>query len=191
MLIGLTGTFCSGKDEIANHLVKKYGFESIGTGDIVREYIKKLNLPKTRDIQRDMGNKLRAENGSTFLVQSAISRLSGKNKVITGIRDVDEAEFFKNKPDHFFIAVDAPIEMRFERMQARGRGDDPKTLEEFRLKEAQEMGSGKREDRELQNISYCIKIADYKINNIGSLEELYKKIDELMKQIHLKSEKDL
>lgn len=183
MLIGLTGTFCSGKDEIADYLVKKYGFESIGTGDIVREYITNLNLPKTRDIQRDMGNKLRAENGSTFLVQSAISRLSGQNKVITGIRDVDEAEFFKGKQNTYLIAVSAPIKTRFKRMQARGRGDDPKTLDEFRQKEEKEMGSGRREDRKLQNILYCLKIADYTIDNSGSIEDLRSKIDKLMKQI--------
>lgn len=187
MIIGLTGTFASGKDTVADYLVEKYGFDAIGTGDIVREYTKQDNLANTRDSQREISNKLRANNGSEFLVSEAIKRLKGLNKVISGIRDVDEVKFLKNKPNSFLIAVDAPIELRFQRMQARNRGDDPKTLEEFSEKEKKEMGSGLSADRKMQNISYCIKTADFTINNVGSLEELHKKVDGLLNTIRQKS----
>lgn len=179
MIIGITGTLGSGKDTVAEHLVKKYGFTSIGTGDIVREFVKEAGWPNTRDAQRKMANKLRREKGYNFLVKEAINRLTGDKKAITGIRDPIEADYLNSRKDVILIGVDAPIKMRFKRMLSRKRAGDPQTIDELAEKEKKEMfgTSGG------QNISYCMSKANYQLENTGSKNELAKQIDGIMLRI--------
>ncbi|MCL5794755.1 MAG: AAA family ATPase [Patescibacteria group bacterium] len=182
MIIGITGTLGSGKDTIAEHLVKKYGFTSIGTGDIVREFAKAAGWPNTRDAQREMGNKLRREKGRGFLIKAAISRLKSKNKAITGIRQPEEAQYVRDLSDGLLIAVDAPIKMRFERMLKRKRPGDSLTLESLIEREKKEMFG--QLGKNTQNISQCMKEANYHLENDGSIAELNKKVDEILKRVY-------
>jgi len=185
MIIGLTGTFAGGKDTVADYLVEKKGFGAYGTGDVVREYVKKLGWPMTRDKQREMGNKLRMDHGADFIVKEAIKKAKGENKVITGIRQPNEADFLNDGKDMYLMEVSAPLEIRFKRMQSRDREGDPKTVEELKEKENKEM-HGDPNDKNVQNISYCMKVAKYKIDNSGTKEELYKKVDKILEELYAK-----
>ena len=69
MIIGLSGTFASGKDTLAHHLVQKFNFLHISTGDMVRavaesEYgnIERPTLVKT-------ANELREKRGPGVLAE--------------------------------------------------------------------------------------------------------------------------
>jgi dephospho-CoA kinase len=185
MIIGLTGTFASGKDTIADYLVKEKGFDSYQTGDVVREWVKKEGLELTRDNQREMANKLRSQFGASFLVEEAIKKTHKENKAITGIRQPNEAEFFTKTDGAYLIAVDAPIEARFDRIVKRKREGDPITLDELKTKENKEM-TNSGDNPNCQNISYCMKMAKFKIDNSGTFEELYKKVDDVLDQIENK-----
>lgn len=183
MIIGLTGTFASGKDTIADYLVKEKGFEAIGLGDIVREYVKKYNWPNTREAQQKMGNKLRDEHGADFLMREAIKRTKSKNVVIAGVRQPKEADFLKETDGAYLISVDAPIEMRMERIIKRDRPGDPKSLAELKEKEDKEMNA-KFESANCQNISYCIKKADFTVINDGTISELNKKTADILTRLN-------
>ena len=183
MIIGLTGKLGSGKDSVLEYLVKEKGFGAYGTGDVVREYVKALGRPDTRDSQREMANELSSKYGADFLLKETIKRAQGENKVISGIRQPAEADYFNNEDDAYLIAVDAPIKIRFSRMQTRARIGDPETLDELKEKEAQEMG---RAEKNVQNISYCINHADFKLDNSGSKEELYKRVEKVLEEIYAK-----
>ena len=182
MIIGLTGTFASGKDTIADYLVEKKGFEMVGLGDIVREYVKKYSWPNTRESQQKMGNKLRDEHGADFLIKEAIKRTKAENIVIAGVRQPKEADFFKNSKSAYLISVDASVEERFDRITKRQRPGDPQSVQELHEKEEKEMNAGFKSVN-CQNISYCMKMADYEIINDGNFEDLYKKIDDILKKI--------
>lgn len=183
MIIGVTGTLGSGKDSVSEYLVKEKGFGFSSTGDIIREYVHNAGLPSNRDTQRKMAGKLISENGQGFLLKEAIKRAKGENKVISGIRQPDEADYLRGGKDTYLIAVDAPIEIRFARMKDRMRPGDPKSVEELKEKESEEMHGG-ISNKNVQNISYCIKKANFNLDNSGTKEELYKQVEDVLRRIN-------
>ena len=69
-------------------------------------------------------------------------------------------------------------------MQTRARVGDPQTISELKEKENQEMG---RAEKNVQNISYCVKHANFKLDNSGSKEELYKQVEQVLEGIYAKT----
>ena len=95
------------------------------------------------------------------------------------IRSPYEAkELMKNK-NFTLVGIDASIELRFKRLLERNRVGDAKTLEEFKQQEQRE---NLKSDTN-QQLDATFKLSQKIILNDGSLEELHKKIDELIKQI--------
>jgi len=176
MIIGITGTNGSGKDTVAEYLKKK-GFTHYSLSDVIRHELKKHNIEETRDNLIMMGNKMREEYGPSVLAAEVKELMIGNDKfVISSIRNPAEVEELKKMEGFMLIAVDAPIETRFKRVSSRGRFEGAANLEEFRKKEELEMS----DDTNAQQIHNVIKIADLLIINDGTVEELHKKIDEVI-----------
>ena len=178
MIIGLTGSYCSGKDTVANYIVQNYGFIHFSLSDEIRVLMKEQNIEATRENLIKFGTQLREKNGNDVLAQSVSKKFEqDKNYCITSIRHSKEVELFKTIPNFVLINVDAPQQIRFNRMQHRKRHGDPQTLEKFielEQKESQSLGSG-------QQVSLCCKMADIVfVNDINNIKELYKKIDNLL-----------
>jgi dCMP deaminase len=76
--------------------------------------------------------------------------------------------------------VDAPAEIRFERIRSRGREQDPLTLEDFRILEEAERQS---QSEHKQSIEDCQAMADCTIINDGSVEELHRKVTEIVSKV--------
>ncbi len=74
-----------------------------------------------------------------------------------------------------------PQEKRFERLIKRERSSDPKTWQEFLLMD--ERDRGKEELNLGQQVDKCIAQADFKVYNNGSLTELNKTAEEILKKI--------
>ena len=80
----------------------------------------------------ELGNFLREKFGSSFLAVKALEELrEGKTYVVVSIRNPAEAKTLMKRKDFALVSVDAPAEVRFERMKIRHREGDPQTLEEF------------------------------------------------------------
>ena len=176
--LGVVGQPSSGKDTVAEYIREHYGFTHLSTGDIIRKYVQDNNLGElTRPLLRDVGNQLRKEHGSDYLVQLALKD-SHPRLIISGIRSVGEAETLK-KNGGKLINIDVPIEKRYEWATARRRDTDHISFEEFKNQQLAE----ETNDTYAQNVQLVIPMADYTLENFGTLEELYKKIDELMTKI--------
>jgi dCMP deaminase len=78
----------------------------------------------------------------------------------------------KNK-DFFLIAVHANADLRFERIQKRGRQGDVKTLEEFVAVEKKEASSSHSAGQQLDE---TIKMADVIVENNHSLDDFFEQI---------------
>ena len=184
MIIGLTGTKASGKG-ILSEILKEKGFEYSSTSDRVREEaLIRFGNDKylIKDLQ-DIGNDLREKFGAGVLVQKTIEKLklsSKTNWVIDGIRNLGEIAELK-KHNAIIIAVDAPQKQRFERLISRARASDPKNWDGFLDMEKRDSGIG--EENSGQQVSKCMEIADYRIINTGTLEELKTKIEYLLMKL--------
>ena len=181
MIIGLTGSYCSGKDTVADYIVNKYNFGHFSLSDEIRLLMKQANIEPTRENLISFGTNLRQTEGNDVLAKSVIKKFEqGKNYCITSIRHTKEVEKLKTLKDFILINVDAHQAIRFERMQKRKRPGDPETLEKFielEKKEAQSSGSG-------QQVALCCKMADIIfINDTNDINQLYSNIDKLLNKI--------
>ncbi len=185
MLIGLSGTYAAGKGAIAEYLQKK-SFYYYSLSDAIREEALANRVTVTRENLILLGNSLRKNFGASVLAERVAKRLEhDKNYVIDSIRNPAEAEFFRRRGDFFLVFVDADEGMRFRRIIARDRENDPKTIEELRRFEDME-----NSDNEFaQQLSSCRKAADAVVLNESTLEELYAKIDLMLGGLSLKFER--
>jgi dephospho-CoA kinase len=73
LVIGISGTICSGKDVVAS-ILKEQGFQLISLGEVVRSELKEKGMEITRKAQQDMGNSLRQEHGGQILAEKALKK---------------------------------------------------------------------------------------------------------------------
>jgi dephospho-CoA kinase len=94
---------------------------------------------------------------------------------IDGIRSYSEIKMFKKEFDEFYcIAITVDDKLRFERISARGRNDDPKSLKELK----------KRDERELQfGLKKVIQNADFQISNKSSKSDLKEKVKQCVDKL--------
>lgn len=185
-VVGITGTIGSGKDVAKSFFEKKFSCYSSNLSDLIRtELLEKKKIKVDKNLKQNLGNDLRKQYGNHVLAELAWNFLQ-KNReliVIGGIRNPGEIEFLKKKAgkDFVLIAVDAPRELRWEKVQKRNKSTDPKTYEEFVAIDEKDLGTGEPEYG--QQVRKCMSMADYKIENNGSDEEFFKKLDEIAKEI--------
>jgi len=173
-LIGLTGTNGAGKGEAAAFFQKK-GYKYFSLSDLIREELRNKGQSITRDNLIKMGNHLRNKFGPDILAKRVIERVQGK-AIIDSIRNPKEVAHLKKQKSFLLLAIDAPVEIRYNRVIKRGRQESVDSLQEFIAKEAEEM-STKESGQQLQN---CMKMADIVIINDGCLEDFHKKLEEFL-----------
>jgi len=171
-LVGLTGTNGAGKSEVAAYLMKK-GYAYVSLSDEIRDELRRKGEEITRDSLIATGNALRRRYGADVLARRVMEKVKGRT-VIDSIRNAREVAFLRQQKGFVLVAVEAPVELRFERARQRGRAESAGTLEEFVAKEKQEMQGGTSG----QQIRHCLDLADVTIVNDGSLQALHRRIKE-------------
>lgn len=174
MVIGLTGPNAAGKGEAALY-IKSKGFVYHSLSDILRGEAKKSGIEASRENLIRLGNELRRKNGPAFLAIRVIKELGKtENHIVDSIRNPAEIEVLGKTEDFILLGIDAPVEVRFKRILKRNRHGDPKSLEEFIKKEAEENKSSV----ENQQLNNCIAMSEETIINDSTIEEFHKKINE-------------
>ena len=182
MIVGLTGKNASGKWEVANYL-KERGFVYYSLSDVIRDEATKRNLEHSRDNLINLGNELREKFGPDVLAEKINEKIRASHVddfVIDSIRSPFEAKKLMKNNDFILVGIDAPAEVRFKRLLERNRLGDAKTLEEFKEQEQRE---NLKSDTS-QQLDKTFEMAQKVIVNDGSLEELHKKIDDLLKELN-------
>lgn len=182
IIIGLTGPLSGGKGTVAE-ILKEKGFFCTSLSDRIREEIVFRGGEITRENLQDVADGLRQEFGPQILAERSwkiVASQSG-NSVIESIRSIGEVDFLKRKPRFVLIGVTAPRELRYQRMAERTRAGDPLSWEEFVRLDEKDFKSGR--DGNGRDIEACLKKSDHLIENTGTVGELKRNIDRILKKI--------
>jgi dephospho-CoA kinase len=178
MIVGVTGYLASGKDTVADFLIKK-GYNHYSLSDEIRSELKDRNIESTRENQQRVANELRKNFGPEYLAKKVMKKAK-EPAVVTSIRNIGEVEYLKNNGMKL-IFVDAPIKIRYDRSINRKReGEEILSFEQFKAQEDFE----KSKEINSQQLQLVAELADYTILNEGTLKELHEKIDKIMKEMN-------
>jgi dephospho-CoA kinase len=172
-LIGLTGTNGAGKGEAAAFFSAR-GYAYFSLSDVIREELRARGEAVSRDNLIRTGNELRKRYGPDVLARRTVAKVGGP-AVIDSIRNTHEVAYLRSQPGFILLAIDAPAEVRFARVAARGRDESAADLEAFRKKEGQERAGGETS----QQLEACMAAADRLILNDGTIPDLHRKLEEI------------
>ncbi|MCX6781886.1 MAG: AAA family ATPase [Candidatus Magasanikbacteria bacterium] len=183
IVFGFTGLIASGKGTAAGYLKTKYGAAPYRFSTMLRDLCDRLYLEQSRDNMQTMSTAIRSHFGEETL--SKVMAEDVKNDVskivcIDGIRRPGDVKYLRQIPGFVLINIFADMEKRFDRITKRGENTDDtkKTIEQFKLDHQKEA--------ELQ-IADIAKEANEKIDNNGTIEELYSQLDKLVDKYAVKN----
>jgi len=180
IVIGITGTQGAGKDTAADFLVEQLGYIHFSLSDIVREETSQRCLEQVRDNWRTVADSLRVEFGNDVFAQRMVEKIStidAPGFIITSFRHPSEVEVIKSAfPDFKLISIDAPIELRYERITSRGKDADKVSFEHFKEQEKKENVSTDIGMR----IREVMQLADEAIMNTGDIDELKNNLSKIL-----------
>jgi len=182
-IVGMAG---AGKSMVSDELVKK-GFAFLRFGQITLDKVKQDGLEVNEDNERKIREGFRKEHGmgafATLNIPKFDELLKESNVVGDGLYSWSEYKILKERygDSMYVIAVYAPAKLRYERLENRKvEKDDKQRFRSFTEKEARA-----RDYAEIENIEKGgpIAMADFTINNTGTIEELKQKTKDILKAI--------
>jgi len=177
-LIAFVGMPGSGKSE-ASTVARTMKIPVVSMGDVVREEAAKRGLPPTDENIGGIGTELRKDEGMDVISKRCVPKIrthGGDVVVIDGTRNIEEVNYFKKQfgIDFKLVAINAPFDLRFERVKKRARSDDMKGIEELKRRDEREKGWG---------LDNAMELADITLKNTGSLKEFQDEIRNLLRTI--------
>ncbi len=180
-IIGITGTIGAGKGAVVEYLIQR-GFTHFSARELILDEVRRRGFKISRENTTNVANDLRTIHGPSYIIETLFYKAeeSGKNCIIESIRAIGELEFLRTQKNFKLFAVDADPELRHKRVLERRSELDRVSLEQFLAEEKREMFSTNPNEG---SIIDCIKRADYVFENNGTKEELYKKVEEILKKV--------
>lgn len=179
-MIGLTGRNGSGKGTVAE-ILKKRGFVYHSLSDAIRDELRDQDQEITRTSLIAKGRELRESGGPGILAEKILKKISSnQNHIVDSIRNPHEVHALKKRDDFFLLCIEADQKLRFERCKARQRENDPQEFAEFVRLEEQELQSQHKAGQQLLATE---ELADFIVNNSGSIEKLEAEIEAAMQEI--------
>lgn len=171
--IGIAGTFASGKDTLGHFLVEKYGFQLASTSDVVRKYSMQRHNSIERPFLYETAEFYRKHQGPDFFVKELLKEYAGTSRglAISGLRATGEAQAIRDTGG-VIVFIDAPSELRYDRMKTRARDSEVViSYEEFMKREHAEWHHGDGPgDFSFKNLKAN---ADHQLQNGHNTEEFF------------------
>jgi len=180
MLLGITGTIGAGKGTVVSYLTTTRGFIHFSARGFLERELNFRSLSLSRDNMKRVADDLRVHHTPSYIIEQlfADARAAGGSAVIESVRTLGEASFL-NARGVSILAIDAPRQIRYERIAARGLSTDNVSFEKFCMQEDAELAN---EDPNQQNILGVMERAGCCIVNDGSLTTLHERIETFLSQ---------
>jgi predicted RNA binding protein with dsRBD fold (UPF0201 family)/dephospho-CoA kinase len=176
-VIAFVGMPGAGKS-VASDVAREMGIPVIIMGDVLREAVKEKGLPLTDENIGGTANALRKEEGMDAIAKRCVPRIreaGSKVVVVDGVRGIAEAETFRKEFGEGFtlIRIEAPFEVRLERLQKRARSDATNTPEELKRRDERELSWGMGE---------AIEASDLSVTNLDPIERFKDEVRAALKK---------
>lgn len=175
-IIGTVGLPASGKGEVAS-VARGLDIPVVTMGDIIREACRARGLDPA-DHHGEVAVALREEEGNAAIAERSLpiirEMLTEHDTVLVdGIRSGVEVDYFEETlgDDFTLVAIEAPFDIREERIEERAR-DDP-SVESLRERDERELGFG---------MGDAIAHADVTIENTETIESFHKQIRNILER---------
>ena len=177
--VGMSG---SGKSVVVDYLTEK-GYPKVYFGGMIYKEMEKRGIERTEDgeSEKKFREEIREQEGKDWVVNQVIKEAkdlitAGQKRIILdGVYSWTEYKILKKEfPKSLtFIAIVVDKKLRYERVANRpGRSFDAGAIRE-------------RDRSEIENLEKGgpIAAADYYILNNGTVEDIYSRVDEILKEI--------
>ena len=176
-VIGTVGLPGSGKGEAAS-VAREAGVPVVTMGDVIRAECRERGL-EPAEHHGEVAKALREEEGPAAIAERSLPLIeveleSSAVVLVDGLRSEYELDRFEEAfGDEFvLVSVEAPFEIRAERLLDRGRDDSDLDREALREREERELGFGMGE---------VMDRADVVVDNTDSLERFRERIRTLLR----------
>ena len=175
-IILLTGKKAGGKSIFAN-ICRNLKIPVFEMSDIIFDLMRIQKVKIDSISTGKFAENLRDKEGKEVVAKKVFEKTKTiKNNLIliSGLRSIEELNYFKKYANSILINVDADDKIRFERIQKRGRKSDPVNYNMFLVREISENKLG---------INKLLPQADVIIKNNKGMEEFERKIKDLIRFI--------
>ena len=173
-IIGTVGLPGSGKGEAAT-VAREEGIPVVTMGDVIRAETRRRGLDPAEH-HGSVAQALREEEGVTAIADRCVPAVRDAAEedaegvvLVDGLRSMAEVERFQAAfgEDFLLLSIEAPFDLRAERLGSRGREATDTDREKLREREERELGFGM--DELLAN-------ADLTIENTDSLDRFRERV---------------
>ncbi len=175
-VIGTVGLAGSGKGEFAI-VAEEMGVPVVTMGDVVREACRDRGLDPAEHHGR-VAEALREENGPAAVAEASLPHVEAALEdadtvLVDGIRSDVEVEVFREEfgEDFLLVSIEAPFELRRERVGERGRDEVGEDGERLADRDERELGFG---------LGEAMERADVTIENTGTLDAFRERAREVL-----------
>lgn len=185
IILGFVGDLAAGKGTICKYLQEKYGTNSYRFSTMLRDILNRIYVVQNRANLQKLSTILRENFGQDVMSRVIAEDVAHDQNYIVaveGIRRPTDITYLQEQSGFNLIYITADPEIRWQRLVKRNEnsGDDKKTFAEFLESEQaeadrliKELGSGAR----------------FTITNNGGFGELYEQIEEILKKVSSKHER--
>ncbi|MFA6321931.1 MAG: AAA family ATPase [Candidatus Buchananbacteria bacterium] len=179
IILGLVGPIASGKGTACQYLKEKYGAETFRFSTMLRDILNRVYIENSRENLQKVSSVLRQTFGDDLMAKTIandVKNAPGQVVAVDGVRREPDIKYLQEIPGFYLVAINAEQKVRHQRITRRGENtdDNQKTFEQFQQDEQQEAE---------QQIKEVAKLAKFHLDNNGSLSDLQRQIDEIIKQV--------
>ncbi len=166
----------SGKGTLSEYLAKELNAPVFRLSDIPRRFLEEFDIPETRENFSKMSSLIRELFGEDAFVRAVdkfLDRFEGNTIIFDGPRKVNLIRKIQERTEAKIIFVDTSPEKRYERILKRSEKDNESCLSYEQFLEQENLQT----EREMDEI---IALANILLENNGTREEFFRKIDSLL-----------